>query len=239
MLDAIEQQGVNGILMWDSCGTCRYKVYHILHQNILKRLGYKVKMYRLRGRHLIKDLQAIDKAITKKVALKILWQSLWRIWKEDKKLLEEQSQILKDKPKIGIVGEIYTILEPNSNLQLLEKLKRKGAFLHNSLPLSEHVFNKLWHKHFFRKMGFKRPDIDYKVWEESKREAENYFPEYEVGGHGRGSVINTIYYAKMGFDGVLHIQPFPCVTGDTNITTEDYTQKPIKDIEIGDKVFNP
>lgn len=237
MLDAIEEQGVDGIVMWDSCGDCRYKVYHILHQNILKRLGYKTRMYRFRGKQAIKDLQAIDKAITKKVALKMLWQGLWRIWKEDKPLLEKQAEIPQDQPKIGIVGEIYTILDPNANLRLLEKLKKQGAFLHNSLPLSEFCFKKLWHKPFWRRLGFKRPDINYRVLEQAKKEAENYFPQYTVGGHGKESVINTIYYAKMGFDGVIHVQPFPCVTGETNITTDDYRQKKIKDIKIGDKVL--
>lgn len=215
ILEAIEKQGVNGIFMWDSCGSCRYKVYHILHQSILRRLGYKVKMYRFRARRAISDLQAIDSAITKKVALKILWRVLWRLWKEDKELLKSQSRVPQDRPKIGIVGEIYTILDPNANLQLLERLKRKGAFIHNSLPLSEFVFKKLWHNSFLRKIGFKRPDINYKILEQAKREAENYFPEYTIGGHGKESVINTIYYAKMGFDGVIHVQPFPCMPEST------------------------
>lgn len=215
ILEAIEKQGINGIFMWDSCGSCRYKVYHILHQSILRRLGYKVKMYRFRARRAISDLQAIDSAITKKVALKILWRVLWRLWKEDKKLLKSQSRVPQNRPKIGIVGEIYTILDPNANLQLLERLKRKGAFIHNSLPLSEFVFKKLWHNSFLRKIGFKRPDINYKILEQAKREAENYFPEYTIGGHGKESVINTIYYAKMGFDGVIHVQPFPCMPEST------------------------
>lgn len=215
MLEALDQQGVNSILMWDSCGTCRYKVYHILHRNILKRLGYKVKMYRFRGWHAFSDLQAVDPAITKKVVLKVLWRGLWRIWNEDKKLLQHQSRIPKDKPKIGIVGEIYTILDPNANLQLLEKLEKNGVFIHNSLPLSEYVFKMLWHKPFFRKLGFKRPDINYKILEEAKREAENYLPKYTVGGHGKESIINTIYYAKMGFDGIIHVQPFPCMPEST------------------------
>jgi len=215
MLEALDKQAINGILMWDSCGTCRYKVYHLLHKNILNRLGYKVKMYRLRGWHAFSDLKAIDPAITKKVAFKILWRCLRRIWNEDKKLLHHQSQIPKDKPKIGIVGEIYTILDPNANLQLLEKLEKNGVFIHNSLPLSEYVFQKLWHKPFLRKLGFKRPDVNYKILQEAEEEAENYLPKYTVGGHGKESIINSIYYAKLGFDGIIHVQPFPCMPEST------------------------
>lgn len=215
MVEAIEKKRVKAFFMWDSCGDCRYKVYHQLHQNILsRRYGNDIEMYRFRARHFLKDLQAIDSAITKRIAIKLLWRTLWKIWTADKEQLEHQAD-LDHRPRIGIVGEIYTILEPNANLDLLSKLRKQGAALHNSLPLSEFVFKRMWHNKYFRKLGLKRPDINYPLREEAEKRAEVYFPEYTVGGHGKESVINTIYYALMGFDGVIHVQPFPCMPEST------------------------
>lgn len=215
MLDAVDD-GVRDFLMWDSCGDCRYKVYHLLQEKILNRkFSDEIQMYRFRARQAFQDLMAIDPAITGKVAAKILHRLLWKVWDMDKELLNSQAELDPEKPRIGIVGEIYTILEPSANLKLLEKIEQQGAAIHNSLPLSEFVFKRLWHNKFFRKLGFKRPDIDYQVKAQAEREAEEYFPEYTVGGHGKESVINTIYYARTGFDSVLHVQPFPCMPEST------------------------
>lgn len=216
MVEAIEKNGVKAFSMWDSCGDCRYKVYHQLHQNILsRRYGNDIEMYRFRARSPLRDLKAIDPGITKRVAINMLWKGLWRLWTIDKEQLNHQANLDQDKPRIGIVGEIYTILEPNANLNLLSKLRKQGAAIHNSLPLSQFVFRRAWHNKFFRRLGLKRPDIDYKLREKAVRETEQYFPEYTVGGHGKESVVNTIYYALAGFDGVVHVQPFPCMPEST------------------------
>lgn len=236
VLDVIDGQGGGPItiLMWDSCGTCRYKVYHKLHESILTELGYQVRMCRFRGRHAISDLMAIDPAITRKVALKIVWQGLKKILAMDRKIFEKQACLpsLKDpRPKIGIVGEIYTILDPHANMELLKKLEQAGAFIHNSLPLSDFVFRRIYHNPLWRNLlRFKRPDINYQVLEEAEEEAEGYYSErqaYDLGGHGVDSIINTIYYAKLGFDGVVHVQPFPCMPESTvshflDCISEDY-----------------
>ncbi|GAI42647.1 unnamed protein product, partial [marine sediment metagenome] len=44
-----------------------------------------------------------------------------------------------DQVRIGIVGEIFTILEPAVNKDLIRKLQKMGALVHNSLPLSYFV----------------------------------------------------------------------------------------------------
>lgn len=215
MLDNLEENQLTGYLMWDSCGDCRDKVYHLLHERILSKLGYNLQVYPLRARSLLGDLKAMDPAISYKGAFKMLRNALLKIWELDKPLLKKQSFPPSDKPKIGVVGEIYTILEPNANLNILKKFEERGVFVHNSLPLSEFIFKPGFHNPWFRKLGIKRPDINYQVREEAQREAEEYLPQYTVGGHGKESIINTLYYGKMGFDAVIHIQPFPCMPEST------------------------
>ncbi|MFQ5795158.1 MAG: acyl-CoA dehydratase activase [Candidatus Bipolaricaulia bacterium] len=221
-LDVIETEDVDTILMFDSCGTCRYKAYHKLHQSILADLGYQTKMRRFRTRQIVRDIMDIDPAITRKVAVKIIWRGLKQILEMDKKVFEKQARLPAPgdpRPKIGIVGEIYTILDPHANMDLLRKLEKAGAFVHNSLPLSEFVFKQIYHNRWLSNLlRFKRPDMDYKVLKKAEQEAERYYSdreEYDLGGHGVASIVHTIYYAKMGFDAVVHVQPFPCMPEST------------------------
>jgi intein/homing endonuclease len=58
-----------------------------------------------------------------------------------------------------------------------------------------------------------------------------------VGGHGRDAIYEMLNYAKKDFDGVIQLLPFGCFVKDTNITVENYLQKPIQDIKVGEKVL--
>lgn len=221
-LEVIEEEGATVIIMWDSCGTCRYKVYHKLHESILQGLGHRVRMCRFRGRHMVSDLMAIDPAITRRIAVKMIWRGLGRIFQMDQKVFAKQAMTppaQNPRPKIGIVGEIYTILDPQINMDLLKKLEQGGALVHNSLPLSEFVFKKIYRRPWLRRLlGFERPDIDYAVLAKAEEKAKEYYSEpevYELGGHGVNSIVNTIYYALRGFDAVVHVQPFPCMPEST------------------------
>jgi predicted nucleotide-binding protein (sugar kinase/HSP70/actin superfamily) len=98
--------------------------------------------------------------------------------------------------KVGIVGEIYVLLEPASNLEIEETLGHLGVEVERSMFLT----------------GWTRDN----TWKETtegmtvKEAAAPYLPEL-VGGHGRDSIGNTILYAKRGFDGMIQLAPFTCI----------------------------
>lgn len=98
--------------------------------------------------------------------------------------------------KVGIVGEIYVLLEPASNLEIEENLGNLGIEVEKSMFLT----------------GWTRDN----TWTETtegmtvKAAAEPYLPEL-VGGHGRDSIGNTILCAKRGFDGMIQLAPFTCI----------------------------
>lgn len=114
------------------------------------------------------------------------------------------SKALRDVPqdtnreilKVGIVGEIYVLLEPASNLEMEETLGHLGVEVERSMFLT----------------GWTRDN----TWTETtemmtvKEAAAPYLPEL-VGGHGRDSIGNTILCAKRGFDGMIQIAPFTCI----------------------------
>jgi predicted nucleotide-binding protein (sugar kinase/HSP70/actin superfamily) len=101
--------------------------------------------------------------------------------------------------KIGIVGEIYVVLEPASNLEIEESLGEMGAVIERSMFVTG------WTKSnaildIIRMAG--EADV--------RKAAKPYLPEM-VGGHGQDSVGHTVMYAKKGFDGVIQLAPFTCI----------------------------
>lgn len=203
------ERGVTDLFMFDSCGQCRLKTYWILQSRALRKLGYNVTVHPVRlGLGTPGDIKTIDPSISYWKAWRAFIRFLRRVIELDKKLwyeIPEESRLVK----IGLVGEIYTILEPAVNKNLIKKIERMGAFVHNSLPLSYFLFKKLYSRGWMKRRG-----IDRVALRVAEKQAHTYFPK-DIGGHGNESIIHTIYYAMKKFDGVIHLLPFPCMPEST------------------------
>lgn len=110
----------------------------------------------------------------------------------------EQRELTRPPLKIGLLGEIYMVLEPYVNLELEKTLGEMGVEVERSIYLSHWI-----QAHLFPK-AYRPPDV-----EEMKKAASSYLDHF-IGGHGLESVGNTILFADKGFDGVVHILPFTC-----------------------------
>jgi len=116
--------------------------------------------------------------------------------------LEELASIEKDKSRnvirIGIVGEIYTVLEPFMTQDMERHLGRMGVETHRLLYLSnwvnDHVLGGIFD------LG-EKPDFH--------RLAAPYL-NHMVGGHGLETIGSTVLYARRGFDGVIQVAPLTC-----------------------------
>lgn len=137
-----------------------------------------------------------------------------------KKLSEIKIEKNKDLPKVALVGEIYTVCDPTINFEVESKLGREGIEVHREMDITYHL---------------KKLIFPWKDWIIQRK--INPYLKSTVGGHGRDAIYEMLHYVKKDFDGVIHLLPFQCVTGDTNITVEDYLQKPIKDVKVGEKVL--
>lgn len=114
--------------------------------------------------------------------------------------VDEMNKIPRDHERLildlGMVGEIYVLLEPASNLEIEEVLGNLGVRVERSMFLT----------------GWTRDN----TWKETtegmtiKDAAQPYLPEL-IGGHGRDSIGHTILYAKRSFDGVIQLAPFTCI----------------------------
>jgi len=209
MIEACEQ-GATDLIMFDSCGTCRMKTYWILQQRALRKLGYKATVHPIRlGIHTARDLQRVGPTVPYWKVCKVLVKLLLGINELDKKLWTETPQGDNHQVKIGIIGEIYSVLEPAVNKNLFRKLEKLGAVVHNSLPLTYFIFKRLYNWGWLKRRG-----IDRQTYLIAEKEAHKLLPK-EVGGHGNESIIHTLYYAMRHFDGVVHVLPFPCMPEST------------------------
>lgn len=116
---------------------------------------------------------------------------------------EELNSVRLDKkinpPRVGIIGEIYTIIEPFVNLEVERKLGELNILVEKSLTPTK------WLEHHVMSypLGSKFENTKYKL-------AKPYLKDI-VGGHGRETVGSAVYYHNIGYDGVIQILPLNCM----------------------------
>jgi predicted nucleotide-binding protein (sugar kinase/HSP70/actin superfamily) len=101
--------------------------------------------------------------------------------------------------RVGIVGEIYVVMEPAVNMNIAEVLNGLGCEVTRSMYISEWVDHCVWPKCFPNKSGAKLI-----------RDSRPYV-EIGIGGHEQHNIGNIIKYKNSGFDGVIHLMPFACL----------------------------
>lgn len=115
----------------------------------------------------------------------------------------EALQILKSVPRdiarrplrIGIIGEIYVVLEPAANQYIEVMLGEMGVETDRSIYLS----------------GYARKNTIVNLEGDLFSVARPYLGEAPIGGHGVNSIAEVILYARHGFDGVVQLAPFSCI----------------------------
>ncbi|HHX73483.1 MAG TPA: CoA protein activase [Firmicutes bacterium] len=104
----------------------------------------------------------------------------------------------RDVLRVGLVGEVYMLLEPYANLQVEKLLGEMGVEVKRAVYLSDWIKEHVFLSSFYLPGG-----------QPVKKAAAPYLAHF-VGGHGRESLGETVLFAREGFDGVIHILPFTC-----------------------------
>ncbi len=99
---------------------------------------------------------------------------------------------------IGLVGEIYIMLESAANHDICRRLGRMEAEVSRSVYLSEwlndHLLGGMVKKSFHRELvKCARPYL-----------------KYPVGGHGLETIGNAVRFAQAKYDGIIQIGPLTC-----------------------------
>lgn len=111
-------------------------------------------------------------------------------------LLEGVSRDESRRPlKIGLIGEIYVVLEPAANHYIQMMLGEMGVETDRSIYLS----------------AYTRKNTIVNLEGDLFAVARPYLQEAPIGGHGVNSIAETILYARHGFDGVVQLAPFSCI----------------------------
>lgn len=97
--------------------------------------------------------------------------------------------------KIGIVGEIYVLIEPFANLDIQATLGEMGVYSQRATHLSNWTKENLSLFH----------NDDHVI------KAASPYLRQMIGGHGINSIGETVLYAKHGFAGVIQLAPFSCI----------------------------
>lgn len=99
--------------------------------------------------------------------------------------------------RIGLVGEIFIVLEPYFNFDVERWLARRGVSIERAVSISDTISrgkNPVF--------GFTERQIE---------KAARPYLEHDVGGDGMLSVGATVIFAKRSFDAVIHFLPFTCM----------------------------
>lgn len=97
--------------------------------------------------------------------------------------------------KVGVVGEVYVLMEPFTNFYLEKLLGNMGVEIHRFVDVSSVIWDAIQWKRYVRKqIQIARPYLS-----------------FEMGAHGTSSVAVSHKLMKQGFDGIIHIKPFGCL----------------------------
>ncbi|HQD41824.1 MAG: CoA protein activase [Clostridiales bacterium] len=262
-LEALER-GAEMIITSGGMGPCRAGYYGVLHEKILRDLGFDVEFVVLEPpQKKTMDFLRKLRRITRGKSLSVVWDALSTCWQklrvldyidelsyeirpreleknETTRVLEECYQIIdsawtreeiresrvecekrlrairtdktKNPLKVGIIGEIYVVLEPAANFDIQRMLGDMGVLARRSIYLADWTKNNTF---------FKGED-------HIKKAAKPYLAEL-VGGHGTLSVGNTVLYSREGYDGVIQLAPFACIP---EIVSKSILGKVARDLDI-------
>ncbi|HSW56773.1 MAG TPA: acyl-CoA dehydratase activase-related protein [Dehalococcoidales bacterium] len=116
--------------------------------------------------------------------------------------------------KVGVVGEIYAVMEPFVNMNLEVELGKLGV----EVRRTKSTFFSEWVRHGA-----------FNVLNEEKKKLKKYAQPYlrrDVGGHGFESLAEKVRLSTEGYDGIIHLAPFTCMpeaiaSNIMRATTED------------------
>lgn len=101
----------------------------------------------------------------------------------------------EDGLRIGLVGEIFLLMEPGANHGLERELGRMGVRVYNQRSI-------------YRYLRYLLKSDPHELY--LRRLAHRYLGE-SPGGEAERTVGEALEYAEQGMDGVIHIYPFTCM----------------------------
>lgn len=116
-----------------------------------------------------------------------------RIYKEYTKKFHKIKISLPENPiRVGLVGELYTLMEPFSNFFIEKELAKNNIKISRFITVTFLLFQK-------RKQ------------EKRILKSAGKYLKYTIGADGTDSVERSRVLAEQGYDGIIHLKPFGCM----------------------------
>lgn len=171
-------------------------------------------------RNLQRALQMLDEAKRRREITEAV--------REGEKIIQGTQQKSGRRPlKVAIVGELYTVMAPEINGGVEQRLGELGAEVTRSSWFSTHIGRSLGlgGEHKQERLHFYQASLEYLG--------------YDVGAECNVSVGETIIRAREGYDGVVHLMPFACMPETTAAAilkqvSKDY-QIPVMTLILGEQ----
>lgn len=192
------EAGATDLVMYNNCGICRYRQYYIIQDLIMSGLNYKFTMHQIRPKHLLGDFKRLNPENSYFKVIKVIR----KCWKKIKNLEDTYHEEINPKEiNIGVIGEIFTVLEPQINMQLIANLRKNGVKVHSYVNIRHLITDALGIGKFKRNENFEA--------------AKAYLDGGQLGGHGVENIRDTIYFIKNKIDGIIHLLPLSCMPETT------------------------
>ena len=107
----------------------------------------------------------------------------------------------KKVPKVYLIGEFFVLLDPYTNQNIEKELGEMGVEVQRQIMFSDWLEHVLKPSLFYHKESHR---------ERSVRYAKEYMKR-AIGGECIETIGDTVYAAKHGIDGIIHISPFSCM----------------------------
>lgn len=121
-----------------------------------------------------------------------------RVIEDFKKIPIDENRIV---PKVYLLGEFFVLLDPFTNQEIEKTLGDLGVEVQRQIFFSDWLEHVLQPSFLYKKESHRERCVRY---------AEKYMKR-AIGGETIETVGDTVFAAKNGIDGVIHIMPFSCM----------------------------
>jgi len=209
-----------GIGTSNACtGSCRFQQYFELQKHICGDLGYdfdthfverkgKGKTGSILG--VISTFRALNPRNSYLKTVRELMKVIRRMSEEEDRR-DDFDWSDRERIRIGVVGEFYTVVESSINHDIFNKLRKLGVNVHTFVKYSNEM-----------KRGYKE-EVPEPFVAEAKKHYDGLFR-----GHGDSSYYALYFYKHYNFDGVIHLLPLSCMPESTAQMMMDLTTKRLR-----------
>ncbi len=103
------------------------------------------------------------------------------------------------KLRLGIVGEIFVVMDSATNMNIESRLNALGVEVTSTQYISDWIYHNIMPKPL-RHDEHHRMDL-----------AGKKYTTCNIGGHHLGNIGWIEHFAKEGYDGIVHLMPFGCL----------------------------